>query len=444
MTAATNGDILLVDDDPGLLRLLSIRLNAAGYDVRAVQSGEIALEAVETQRPDLVITDLRMDRMDGMQLLDELNSRCTGLPVLILTAHGTIPDAVSATQEGAVAFLTKPVDKTNLLDHVERALLLNGGRKTDRSWRADIVSRSTAMEELLNQARRLAKTESSVLITGASGTGKELLARAIHRASERSGEFVAINCAAIPEALLESELFGHAKGAFTGALRERAGLFEHASSGTLFLDEIGDMPLSLQAKLLRVLQERRVRPVGSNSAMAIDTRVISATNHDLDSAMSNGTFREDLYYRLNVLELKMPLLAERREDIPALVAHKLEDLAKEGISSKRFSPGAMELLISAEWPGNVRQLFNLVEKTAALAASPVISVRQVKRALGDQSAALRPFAEAREEFTRSYLIELMRLAQGNVSKAARMAKRNRTDFYRLLSKHRLDAADFKA
>jgi two-component system response regulator GlrR len=442
--AATSGDILLVDDDPGLLRLLSIRLNAAGYEVRAVQSGEIALEAVETQRPDLVITDLRMDRMDGMQLLDELNRRCTGLPVLILTAHGTIPDAVSATQEGAVAFLTKPVDKTSLLDHVEKALQLNGSRKSDRSWRADIVSRSAVMEEVLNQARRLAKTESSVLISGASGTGKELLARAIHRASERSGEFVAVNCAAIPEALLESELFGHAKGAFTGASRERTGLFEYANGGTMFLDEIGDMPVSLQAKLLRVLQERRVRPVGSNSVLPIDTRVISATNHDLESAMGDGSFREDLFYRLNVLELRIPVLSERREDIPGLVAHKLEELARDTGNTKRFSPGAMELLVSAEWPGNVRQLFNLVEKTAALAPSPVISVRQVKQSLGDQSATLRPFAEAREDFTRSYLIELMRLSQGNVSKAARMAKRNRTDFYRLLSKHRLDAADFKA
>jgi two-component system response regulator GlrR len=442
--AATSGDILLVDDDPGLLRLLSIRLNAAGYDVRAVQNGETALEAVETQRPDLVITDLRMDSMDGMQLLDELNRRCTGLPVLILTAHGTIPDAVSATQEGAVAFLTKPVDKTSLLEQVERALQLNGGRVQVRSWRSDIVSRSARMDEVLNQARRLAKTDSSVLISGASGTGKELLARAIHRASERSGEFVAVNCAAIPEALLESELFGHAKGAFTGALRERRGLFEHANDGTLFLDEIGDMPLSLQAKLLRVLQERRVRPVGSNSAVPIDTRVISATNHDLDAAMRDGSFREDLYYRLNVLELHIPTLADRREDIPLLVAHKLKDLATETGSSKRFSPGAMELLMAADWPGNVRQLFNLVEKTAALSASPVISVRQVKRALGDQAAELRPYAEAREEFTRNYLIELMRLTQGNVSKAARMAKRNRTDFYRLLAKHRLDATDFKA
>jgi two-component system response regulator GlrR len=441
---ATSGDILLVDDDPSLLRLLSIRLNSAGYDVRAVQNGETALEAVDTLRPDLVITDLRMDRMDGMQLLDELNRRCTGLPVLILTAHGTIPDAVSATQEGAVAFLTKPVDKTSLLEQVERALQLNGGRGQIRSWRSDIVSRSASMDELLNQARRLAKTESSVLISGASGTGKELLARAIHLASERSGEFVAVNCAAIPEALLESELFGHAKGAFTGALHERRGLFEHANGGTLFLDEIGDMPLSLQAKLLRVLQERRVRPVGSNSAVSIDTRVISATNHDLDSAMRESRFRDDLYYRLNVLELHMPALAERREDIPVLVAHKLEELATESGTSKRFSPGAMELLMAAEWPGNVRQLFNLVEKTAALSASPVISVRQVKHALGDQSAAMRPFAEAREEFTRNYLIELMRLSQGNVSKAARMAKRNRTDFYRLLAKHRLDAADFKA
>jgi len=442
--ATTSGDILLVDDDPGLLRLLSIRLNAAGYEVRAAQNGETALEAVEQQQPDLVITDLRMDRMDGMQLLDELNRRCTGLPVLILTAHGTIPDAVSATQEGAVAFLTKPVDKTSLLEQVDRALQLNGSRRTERSWRSDIISRSARMDELLNQARRLAKTDSSVLISGDSGTGKELLARAIHHASERPGEFVAVNCAAIPEALLESELFGHAKGAFTGALRERQGLFEHASRGTLFLDEIGDMPMSLQAKLLRVLQERRVRPVGSNSANPIDARVISATNHDLDTGMREGRFRDDLYYRLNVLELHIPPLAARREDIPVLVAHKLDELAEESGSAKRFSPGAMELLMGAEWPGNVRQLFNLVEKTAALSASPVISVRQVKRALGDQSSAVRPFAEAREEFTRNYLIELMRLSQGNVSKAARMAKRNRTDFYRLLAKHRLDAADFKA
>jgi two-component system response regulator GlrR len=204
------------------------------------------------------------------------------------------------------------------------------------------------------------------------------------------------------------------------------------------------MPLNLQAKLLRVLQERQVRPLGSNTALPIDTRIISATNHDLDLAMSNSLFRQDLYYRLNVLELQMPTLAERREDIPVLVAHKLKELASDAGTAKRFSPGAVELLMAAEWPGNVRQLFNLVEKTAALSASPVISVRQVKRALGDQSAAMRPFAEAREEFTRSYLIELMRLSQGNVSKAARMAKRNRTDFYRLLSKHRLDAADFKA
>ena len=230
---ATSGDILLVDDDPGLLRLLSIRLNAAGYDVRAVQNGEIALEAVETQRPDLVITDLRMDRMDGMQLLDELNRRCTGLPVLILTAHGTIPDAVSATQEGAVAFLTKPVDKTSLLEQVERALQLNGGRRQVRNWRSDIVSRSASMDELLIQARRLAKTESSVLISGASGTGKELLARAIHRASERTGR------------IRGGQLRRNSRSASgVGALRSRQGrfyrcaarahedLFEHASGGT--------------------------------------------------------------------------------------------------------------------------------------------------------------------------------------------------------------------
>jgi two-component system response regulator GlrR len=442
--AVSNGDILLVDDDPSLLRLLSIRLSAAGYEVRAVQDGEVALEAVGSRRPNLVITDLRMDRMDGMQLLDELNRRFTGLPVLILTAHGTIPDAVSATQQGAVGFLTKPVDKNELLEQVERALELHGGREPEPSWQVEIVSRSTCMEELLNQAQRIATTESSVLISGASGTGKELLASAIHRASGRAGEFVGVNCAAIPEQLLESELFGHAKGAFTGALRERRGLFEFANSGTLFLDEIGDMPASVQVKLLRVLQERQVRPVGSNSAQSVDVRVVSATNRDLEADMREGRFREDLYYRLNVVELRMPTLAERREDIPVLVTHKLDSLATDGGLRKRYSPSAMELLIAAEWPGNVRQLFNVIEKTVALTTTSVIGVRQVRSALGDQAAAVRPFAEAREEFTRNYLIELMRMSGGNVTKAARLARRNRTDFYRLLAKHRLDATAFKS
>jgi two-component system response regulator GlrR len=294
------------------------------------------------------------------------------------------------------------------------------------------------------EALRVAKTDYSVLISGASGTGKELLASAIHRASGRPGEFVAVNCAAIPEQLLESELFGHAKGAFTGALQDRRGLFEHAESGTLFLDEIGDMPASVQVKLLRVLQERHVRPVGSNRALPVDVRVVSATNRDLESDMHEGRFREDLYYRLNVVELQMPTLAERREDIPVLVARKLDDLAMQGDVRKRFSPGAMELLMAADWPGNVRQLFNVVEKTVALTPSPVIGVRQVRSALGDQAAAVRPYSEAREAFTRNYLIELMRLSRGNVSKAARLANRNRTDFYRLLAKHRLDAGSFKS
>ncbi|MDX1430985.1 MAG: sigma 54-interacting transcriptional regulator [Gammaproteobacteria bacterium] len=441
--AARRGDILLVDDDPSLLRLLSIRLSAAGFRVRAVTDGEHALEALESRRPDLVITDLRMDRMDGMQLLDEINRRCVGLPVLILTAHGTIPEAVNATQEGAVAFLTKPVDKSELLEQVERALELNGSANAEHAWRADIVSRSPLMEELLSQVRRVARTDSSVLLRGDSGTGKELLAGAIHRASARAGEFVPVNCGAIPEALLESELFGHAKGAFTGALSERRGLFEHAAGGTLFLDEIGDMPLNLQVKLLRVLQDRQIRPVGSNRVVPVDVRVVSATNRDLSAALAAGAFREDLYYRLDVVELRVPSLGERREDIPALVAHKLARLARDGGTQKRFSPSAMELLMAAEWPGNVRQLFNLVEKTVALAPGQVIGVRQVRSALGDQAAEVRPFAEAREEFTRNYLVELLRLSGGNVSKAARLAQRNRTDFYRLLSRHRIDAANFK-
>ncbi len=437
------GDILLVDDDPGLLRLMSIRLSAAGHDVRAVESGEAALQAASASRPDLVITDLKMGAMDGMELLDQLNTRWPGLPVLMLTAHGTIPDAVTATQQGAFSFLTKPVEKGELLDHVGRALRLSASKKNDRSWRSAIVTRSVVMEELLAQAHRVAATKSSILITGDSGTGKELLARGVHKASGRDGEFVAVNCGAIPEDLLESELFGHAKGAFTGAMADRMGLFHAASGGTLFLDEIGDMPLALQVKLLRVLQEQHVRPVGSDHTIDIDVRVLSATHRDLEAAMQENVFRQDLYYRLNVVELCMPTLSERRDDIPLLVVNRLEQLEDQVGKRKAFSPQAMELLVGADWPGNVRQLFNVVEKTAALSPTQIISARAVQNALGDSVGAVRPYAEARDEFTRNYLIQLLQISRGNVSKAARLAKRNRTDFYKLLSRHNVDAGSFK-
>jgi len=291
----------------------------------------------------------------------------------------------------------------------------------------------------------VAPTDTRVLITGESGTGKELMARAIHRASPRRDRpFVAINCSAMAENLLESELFGHEKGAFTGATRRHPGLFQAADGGTLLLDEIGDMPLALQAKLLRVLQENQVRPVGSTEAIPVDVRVISATHRDLKDMMEAGSFREDLYYRLNVVNIQLPSLNDRREDIPLLVAHFLEELAGEsGQDRKVYAPEAVEMLVAAEWPGNIRQLYNVVRQNAALSRTPVISAEQVKSALGEHGGKLASFAEARDEFIRNYLSQILQITGGNVTQAARLAKRNRTDFYKLLNRHNLEPEAFK-
>jgi two-component system response regulator GlrR len=301
------------------------------------------------------------------------------------------------------------------------------------------------MEDLLRQAKLVADSDASVLIFGESGTGKELLARAIHDASRRSDKpFVAVNCGAIPGDLLESELFGHARGAFTGAIQAHKGLFQAADGGTLFLDEIGDMPLPLQVKLLRVLQEGEVRPVGSTTAIPVDVRVISATHRDLDSQREQGLFREDLYYRLNVVSLKLPSLAERREDIPLLAAHILRRLAERYRKPPlSLAPDAMALLVAAPWPGNVRQLLNLLEQAVALATTPVIPATLVQAALKEDAAALIPFEEARKTFERDYLVRLLKITGGNVTQAAQLAKRNRTEFYKLLQRHRLEPGMFK-
>ena len=440
------GRILLVDDDPGLLRLLSIRLRAERYDVEAVESAAEALAALSRFRPDLVISDLRMESMDGIALLKEIQRQRPGLCVLLLTAHGTIPDAVEATQSGAFGFLTKPVDKQQLLEYVERAMKVSGLPSTSQDqWSAEIITRSAAVEACLQQARMVAGTDTRVLITGESGTGKELLARAIHRASTRKDQpFVAINCSAMAENLLESELFGHEKGAFTGAHRTHRGLFQAAHGGTLLLDEIGDMPMRLQVKLLRVLQEEQIRPVGSTEAFKVDTRVISATHQDLKDLMIKGSFREDLYYRLNVVNIQLPPLRDRREDIPLLVEHFLVQISAEaGNERKVYAPEAVELLVASHWPGNVRQLYNVVRQNVALPPTRVISAEQVRNALGEQANALPSFSEARDEFTRNYLSQLLQITGGNVSQAARLAKRNRTDFYKLLGRHQLNPEQFK-
>ncbi|WP_267248927.1 two-component system response regulator GlrR [Yersinia sp. Marseille-Q5920] len=444
MTPRKPANLLLVDDDPSLLKLLGMRLTSEGFNVTTAESGQEALRLLMREKIDLVISDLRMDEMDGMALFAEIQKHQPGMPVIILTAHGSIPDAVAATQQGVFSFLTKPVDRDALYKAIDAALELSIPAGDD-TWREEIVTRSPVMLRLLEQAKMVAQSDVSVLINGQSGTGKEVLAQAIHAASPRAKKaFIAINCGALPEQLLESELFGHAKGAFTGAVSSREGLFQAAEGGTLFLDEIGDMPLSLQVKLLRVLQERKVRPLGSNRDLSIDVRIISATHRDLPKAMAKNEFREDLYYRLNVVNLKIPTLHERSEDIPLLANHLLRESAKRHKPFVRsFSTDAMKRLMTASWPGNVRQLVNVIEQCVALTSAPVISEALVEQALEGENTALPTFVEARNQFELNYLRKLLQITKGNVTQAARMAGRNRTEFYKLLSRHELDANDFK-
>ncbi len=444
--------ILLVDDDVSLLKLLTIRLKSSGYEIETAKNAHHALACLAVFQPHLVITDLRMGDMDGLALFDRIHQQFPSLPVILLTAHGTISGAVDATRKGIFSYLTKPFDSQQLLKEIHQALQQThsfGSNKedlSDHSWRAGVITQSRIMEELLKQALRLAKSDVSILIHGASGTGKEVLAQAIHKASLRRGKpFVAINCAAIPGNLLESELFGHKKGAFTGADKNHTGMIEAADQGTLFLDEIGDMPLDFQAKLLRVLEERSIRPVGSNQTVDVDVRIISATHFNLDHAVDNKTFREDLYYRLNVVILEIPSLDERREDVALLAKHFLHKILDKTTHciAKSFSPEALQHMMTAPWPGNIRQLLNVVEQVAVLSNTPVISEQLVVRAFRGKTTELQPLAEAQQEFEQEYLIHLLQMTEGNVTRAAKLAKRNRTEFYKLLNKNHLDAAAFR-
>ncbi|HIC8841602.1 sigma 54-interacting transcriptional regulator [Aeromonas veronii] len=421
--------ILLVDDDVSLLKLMSMRLRSQGYEVDTADSAEGALDRLRQQRADLVLSDLRMGGMDGLALFERIQAQWLGLPVIIMTAHGTIPDAIQATRSGVFSFLTKPIDKDELLATIEHALSLTRP-KQQQEWQSLILTRNPQLEQLLIQAHSIATMEVPVLIMGPSGSGKGAMAQALHQASQRRDKPLhTINCAAIPWASLDLQLFGE---------DGQSGLFEQAKGATLFLDEIGSLSESLQAKLLQVMEE-----YGQGTP---EVRVLSSSHQDLVKAMEEGRFREDLFYRLNVANITLPSLSARSEDIPLLARQALDDYRcrHSDCAAMGFSPEALAMLAAAAWPGNVRQLCNLVEQLASLCCSPVIGVSMVESALSGGGGGIPSFNEARAEFEKEYLIRLLRTTEGNVTLAANLAGRNRTDFYKLLNRHGIEAANFKS
>jgi two-component system, NtrC family, response regulator GlrR len=452
------GSILVVDDDRNLLELVKMRLESADYEVEAVLKEEDAVKAVKDRAFDMAIIDLQLAHQDGISLMEELHSVNPELPVMILTAHGSIESAVEAMKKGAHSYLTKPFDPQELLLQIKIALenrrLTSEVKRLeslldDRYGFSNIVTRSEKMRLLLEKVAQIARTDSTVYIHGESGTGKELIAKAIHLASERNKhEFVAVNCAAIPEGLLESRLFGHEKGAFTGAVKSTKGLFTRAHEGTILLDEIGDMPMGLQAKLLRVLQERRFYPVGSEIEFEVDVRVIVATNKDIDSLVTQGLFREDLFYRIHVIPVFLPPLRERKEDIPLLVEHFRKKFAQEmNKEVKGISPMALRKLILYDWPGNIRELENTMEYAVAMTQQDIIQedliFQHQTREEPSPLSPIQPLKEARDAYEKSYLIHLLSLCKGNITKAAQLAGKYRADLYDLLKKHSLKAENFK-
>lgn len=443
--------VLIVNHDPDQLQRLEQQIKSAGFQPIAAKNAEEALAFIAINRPALVISEMHLPDMDGLALFDTILRTDPALPMIILTARGTVAEAVAATKRGVFDFLNLPLEDAQLINPINAALSLGASDKPsslaggEHAWRDGILTRSSQMENLINQARLVAASDASVLIQGESGTGKELLAQAIHQVSPRQSKpFVAINCGAMPESLLESELFGYSKGAFTGAVRDHKGLFQSAEGGTILLDEIGDIPMPLQVKLLRVLQERVVRPVGSNVNIPINVRLISATHRNLVEEMKAGRFREDLYYRINVVRLEIPPLAARREDIPLIANNLLKALCeKYGKSLNGFAPEAMSLLIAAPWPGNVRQLQNIVEQTVVLSTTPLIPATLVQKALQDNIGGIVSLDISRRNFERDYLINLLKATNGSVTQAASLAQRHRTEFYKLLERHQLTPAMFK-
>ncbi len=426
--------VLVVEDEEKLRRVVELQLKTAGYDVEQAGSAEDALKLAD--RADVILTDLRLPGQSGIDLLTELRGQDSRTPIIVMTAFGSIETAVEAMKAGAVDFLPKPFSLDHLMTVVEKALELKNLRNENRELRAElsqryefdnIVGRSEGMREIFATIDRVAPTRATVLLCGESGVGKDMIARAIHHHSPRASRpFVKINCTALPENLMESELFGYEKGAFTGANTSKPGKFEQADTGTVFLDEIGDVPGSVQVKLLRILQEREFERLGSNKTRHIDVRVLAATNVDLRAALEQGTFREDLYYRLNVLPINIPPLRDRKEDIPFLANHFIKKFQNDlGSGVESISEAAMERLLAYHWPGNVRELENVIERSMVLARGNVLEHSDIKLDLAPKARAAAvdsflPEGMTLDQFEQSIIKEALHRANGNKSQAARL------------------------
>ena len=454
--------ILVVDDEPNIRELIRMRLASLGYEVIAAAGGAEALSEARRAVLDLAIVDLKLGpEEDGLKVMEQLFLINPRLPVIILTAHGSIENAVEAVKKGAYSYLTKPYKPEELALHIKNALEKQrlsqrvASLETmlqERFQIKNIVARSPRMKDVLGQVERAAQTDATIAIYGESGTGKELIAQIIHLQSRRSkGSFIALNCGALPEGLLENELFGHTRGAYTDARETRLGLFAQADKGTIFLDEIGDTSPALQVKLLRVLQEKELRPLGGERAIKVDVRVIIASNRDLRQAVERGAFREDLFYRIHVVPIYLPPLRERREDIPPMVELFVQQYRTEmGKEVTGVTPAAMQKIMLYNWPGNVRELKNVIERAVILTANNFIDEQDLMHMThaddGQQPLEGRGSASyktAKEDFEKGYLIQLLTQAKGNVVQAAKLAQRYRGDFYRLMKKYGLKAEDFK-
>lgn len=446
--------LLVVDDEESLREMLQILLVSRGASVVTAGDGKAAVEALEGTRFDAIITDISMPVLDGHGVLRHVRQHRPEVPVIMMTAVAKdVADAVEAIKRGAFDYIQKGYfNNDEFLRRVTNAVEHSRLREENLRLRSQlegrrqntILGRSERMRSILSVVERVAPTSSTVLVTGESGVGKELIARTIHHNSGRTGKFVAVNCGAFTDELLESELFGHAKGAFTGASTAHRGFFEEAHGGTLFLDEVGEMSPAMQVKLLRALQEGVVRPVGTTEERTVDVRVITATNRDLEEMVREGSFREDLYYRVNVVTLGLPTLAERREDIPVLATRFLRSVASRyGRPVRGFSPDSMELLMAAPWPGNVRQLHNAIEKAVALCTEPIVPTALMERILATPVEPQTSLDTAKQAFERDYVVQLLKQTRGNVTDAARLAQRNRSEFYALLRRHSLDPKQFK-